>query len=108
MRNYLGNFNLFAFSANLRQAALGTEQTIDTTFQVDRGNVFQVTPRREANTDALTGHHESDRTYNLGNMAEMAITFNRAEAQHFAWLYSFGLGGSTPSAWGTGYKHLVV
>lgn len=106
MRNYLGNFNLFAFSANLQQTALGTPQTIDTTFQCDRGSVFNLKPRRETNADALTGHHESDRAYNLGNLAEMAITFNRAEAQHFAWLYAFALGSSTPTAWGTGYKHL--
>jgi hypothetical protein len=108
MRNYLGDFNLFAFSANVKQASLGVESAIDTTFQVDKGNVFNLTPRRETNEAALLGHHESDKAYDLGSLGEMAVDFNWAEAQHFAWLYSFAYGNVTPSAWGTGYKHLIL
>lgn len=108
MRSYIADYNLFAASARLKESTINTVQTMDATFQIDKGNVIQLVPRREANDDALLGHIEADLIYNLGALSEMSIDFNRAEAQHFGFLLAYGLGSVVNSANGTGYTHTIT
>lgn len=106
MRNYLADYDLIAVSANAKETALNTEQTLDTSMLVSKGTVILLEPRREDNVEELTGKEEPDTIYDLGAMASASLEFEKAQAQHFAFAYAYGLGLSTPSAWGTGYKHL--
>src|SRR4030042_74536 len=108
MRNYLADYNLLAVSANAKETALNTEQTLDTSMLVAKSNIVQLDPRREDNRDELTGKEEPDSVYDLGNFSGGTLDFEKAQAQHFGFGYSFALGVSAPSAWGTGYEHLIT
>ncbi|NLT24652.1 MAG: hypothetical protein GXX82_16540 [Syntrophorhabdus sp.] len=108
MRSFRAEHNLIAVSANLRETALNTEQTLDTTLLVDRDSILQLSPRREDNRDEQTGKEEPDRAYNLGALSETTLTFSKAKPQDFAFGYAFALGTCSPSAWGTGYKHVIT
>lgn len=107
-RNYLANFNLLAVSANLKQTALGTEQTLDTTMLVSKSNLIHLEPRREDNSNEQTGMEEPDTVYDLGNLSNSTFDFEKAQAQHIAFGYAYALGGDAPSAWGTGFEHLIT
>jgi hypothetical protein len=108
MRNFLGVFNLLAVSANTKQSAMGTAQTLDTGMMCDRGDIINLEPRRETNEDALIGHLEPDRIYNLGALTGFNVNFNRAEAQHFAFLYAYAGFDVVTTALGSGYKHVMT
>ena len=107
-RNYLADYNLFAISANLKETALNTEQTLDTLLRISKANIIEADLRSESNADELTGREEPDRLYNLGYLLGKTIEFPKAQPQHFAIGYCFGLGSSTPTPWGTGFKHLAT
>jgi len=108
MRNYLADYNLLAVSANAKETALNTEQTLDTSMLVAKGNLILLKPRREDNRNELTGKEEADTVYDLGALAEATIDFEKAQAQHFAFGYAFAFGLRSVSAWGTGYEHLIT
>lgn len=107
-RNYLARHNLFAVSANLKESALNTEQALDTSMLIAMGNIFQLVPRREDNRKQANGMEEPSTIYDLGATAQGALEFEMAQAQHFAFIFSYGLGVSTPSVWSTGYKHAIT
>jgi hypothetical protein len=108
-RNYLAQYNLFAVSANAAETALNTEQTLDTSLLVDENDILQLAPRREDNSNELTGKEEPDAIYDLGTIVDgAAINFPKAQAQHIAFLLAYGLGIDTPAAYGTGYKHVIT
>jgi hypothetical protein len=108
MRNYLADYNEFVISANNKETALNTEQTLDTLLRIAKANIIEAEPRSESNADELTGHEEPDRLYRLGWMLGKTIEFPKAQPQHFGIGYGFGLGICTPTPWGTGYKHLCL
>ncbi len=109
MRNYLADYNLLAVSANAKESALNTEQTLDTSLLVAKGNVIGLAPRREDNRDELTGKEEPDTVYDLGALSEGSLDFEKAQAQHFGFGYAYALGSpAAGSAWGTGYKHVIA
>lgn len=108
MRNYLADYNLLAVSANARETALNTEQTLDTSMLVAKGNVILLKPRREDNRNELTGKEEADTVYDLGALSEGTLDFEKAQAQHFGFGYAYAFGGRSASAWGTGYKHVIT
>jgi hypothetical protein len=108
MRNYLADYDQIAVSANVAETALNTEQTLDTSMLVAKSTVIQLEPRREHNGDELTGKEEPDTVYDLGSLSNVTLEFPKAQAQHFAFAYAFGLGSSSPAAWGTGYKHTIM
>lgn len=107
-RNYLANYNLLAFSANLKETALNTEQTLDTTMMVDISSILQLKRRRQTNAGQATGKEEADTIYDLGSLAGAPIDFPMAQAQHFGFGLAFGLGTISTAAWGTGYKHTIT
>jgi hypothetical protein len=45
--------------------------------------------------------------YDLGRLGALPLKFAKAQAQHFAFAYAFAMGIDTPSAWSTGYEHLL-
>lgn len=106
-KNYLANYNLFAVSANLKETALNTEQTLDTSLLIDKSNVFQLETRRENNADELTGKEEPDSVYSLGALSAGTLDFPKAQAQHFAFGFAYGLGTVSTTAWGSGYIHTI-
>jgi hypothetical protein len=108
MKNYLGDYDLIAVSANNAESAMNAEQTLDTSMLVDKSTVISLDPRRENNKDELTGKEEPDTVYDLGNFSSVNLSFDKAQAQHFAFGYSYALGLSTPTGWGTGYKHAIL
>jgi len=108
MRNYLASYDLLAVSAELKEAALNTEQDLDTSMLVAMATILQLDPRRESNADELTGKEEPDMVYDLGALVTGDMSFDKAQAQHFGFGYSYALGVSTPSEWGDGYKHAIT
>jgi len=108
MRNILANYDLWAVSANLKQTAINVEQTLDTSLLIARDNAPVLDPRRETNADELTGKEEPDTVYDLGALSSFSKTFPKAQAQHFALAYAYGLGACASAAWGTGYQHTAT
>ncbi len=107
-RNYLADYNLLAVSANNKETALNTEQTLDTSLLVAKSNIIQLDPRREDNRDELTGKEEPDTVYDLGALSSGTLDFEKAQAQHFGFGYAFALGSRSVAGWGTGYKHTIT
>lgn len=108
LRNFLSNRNLLAVSARLKEIAINTEQTLDTSMAVTRETVYNPDWRREDNSDELTGKEEPDTVYDLGAMAGAPLTFGKAQAQHFGFGFAYGLGIISTAAWGTGYEHTIT
>lgn len=108
MRNYLADYDLLAVSALLKETALNTEQTLDTSLLVSKTDIVQLEPRREDNANELTGKEEPDTVYDLGAMVGGSLNFEKAQAQHFGFGYAYGLGSPSVAAWGTGYKNTIV
>lgn len=108
MRNYLSDYDLLAVSANLKETALNSFQTLDTSMLIAKDVVINLEQRREDNADEATGKEEPDTIYDLGALSGSSLSFNKAQAQHFAFLYAFALGSIASSAYGTGYKHVMT
>ncbi|GJQ23573.1 hypothetical protein BIY37_04795 [Candidatus Brocadia sapporoensis] len=107
-RNYLANYDLLAVSANTKETALNTEQTLDTSLLIDKSNILQLDKRRESNSDELTGKEEADTVYDLGSLSAATLDFPKAQAQHFAFGLTYGLGTRSTAGWGGGYKHTIT
>lgn len=107
-RNYLANYDLLAVSANNKETALNTEQTLDTSLLIDKSNILQLDKRRENNAEELTGKEEPDSVYDLGALSMATLDFPKAQAQHFAFGLAYGLGSISTAGWGTGYKHTIT
>ncbi|OPX20373.1 MAG: hypothetical protein BZ151_04405 [Desulfobacca sp. 4484_104] len=109
MRNFLATHNLLAVSAQQREAALNSAQTLDTTLLVDLTNVLNYHPTRQGNLEEATGKEEPDRIYDLGGLTRGNLDFSRAQPQHFAFLLAYALGQVNTSAAGsTGYRHTIT
>lgn len=108
MRSHRATHNLLAVSANNKETAINTEQTLDTSMLVAVSDVINLEPRREDNADELTGLEEADTIYDLGNMSGGPMNFERAQPQHFAFLLAFALGSVSTVAAGTGYEHTIT
>ena len=109
MRSYRAQHNLLAVSANAKETAINTEQTLDTTMRVAMGNVANIEPRREHDGDEQNGYEEPTSLYDLGNTANIPFDHERAQPQHFAFLVGYALGSvSTAAAGATGYEHTIT
>ena len=108
MRDIRATHNLIAVSANNRETAINTEQTLDTTLLCGLTDVANLEPRRESNAGQPTGREEPDTIHDLGKTASLPLTFERAQAQHFAFLLAYGLGSVSTGALGSGYKHTIT
>lgn len=107
-RSFLANKNKIAVSANNKETAINTEQTLDTAMMASINDVIQLERRREDNTNELTGKEEPDTLYNLGATSAGELNFEKAQAQHFGFLLAYGLGTVSTAAFGTGFKHTIT
>ena len=108
MRSHRAMFNLMAVSAATAETAINTEQTLGLSLLVGTGDMINLEQRREHNGDQLTGKEEPDTVYDLGGMASGSFNFDKAQPQHFAFLYAFALGSCTSATAGTGKQHTIV
>ncbi len=107
-RSYQATHNLIAVSANTRETAINTEQTLDTCMLADIGDVINLEPRREPNDNEASGYEEADVIYNLGSVAGGKFNFPKGQPQHFAFLMGYGLGSVSTAAAGAGHEHTIT
>lgn len=108
IRNFMATHNMIAVSANNAETAINTEQTLDTTILFSLDSMLDRDPRREDNSDEATGMEEADSVYDLGSKGMATLNANKAQPQHFAFLYSYALGDVASAAAGTGYEHTIT
>ena len=104
MRSIRANHVLIAVSAYARETGINVFQTLDLTLLAKVGDIIILEPRRESNKDEATGKEEADTIYDLGNTAKLSLNFDKAQPQHFAFLYGYALGILASTAAGTGYR----
>jgi len=98
-----------AVSANSMETAINTAQTLDTALLVDTGTIIQLEQKREDNGSELTGKEEADTIYDMGATSSTSFNFEKAQPQHFALLYGYGLGAVSTAGAGTGgYEHTIT
>ena len=107
-RSFMATHDLVAVSANLRETAINTEQTLDTTMLCALGDIPNLEPRKETNENEATGKEEPDTIYHLGNTANLPFNFENAQPQHVAFLLAYGLGACVSTAAGTGKLHTIT
>lgn len=107
-RNFMATHNLVAVSANNKETAINTEQTLDTAMLCAIGNVPNLEPRRESNAEEAIGKEEPDAVYDLGSVATMPMEFPKGQPQHFAFLLAYALGAISTAAAGSGYEHTIT
>jgi hypothetical protein len=108
MRSYLANHNLIAVSASLKETAINTEQAMNMSIAASLDDVFGLEYRRENNSNEATGMEEPDYIYDNGATSTGSLNFPKAQPQHFAFLLSYALGVSTPTAAGIGKLHTIT
>lgn len=108
MRSIQSTHNLVAVSANNKETAINTEQTLDTGMLAARASIPDFVPRIENNADEATGKEEPDTVYNLGSNFSFAMNFDKAQCQHVAFIAAYALGLHSKAAAGaTGWKHTI-
>jgi len=109
MRSQFVKNDLVAISANNKETALNTEQTLDTGILADLESIAIWDRRLEDNSDEATGKEEPDALYDLGGLSTADLSFSKMQAQHMAIVGAFGLGvRSTVAAGSTGYRHTIT
>lgn len=108
IRNFLATHNLLAVSAKQREAAINTEQELDTILLADLNSILNYQALKFPNREELTGKEEADRLHDLGGRVAGGLTFSRAQPQDFAFLLAYGLGAvQTVPTGTTGYRHAI-
>jgi hypothetical protein len=108
IRNFLATHNLLAVSAGRREGAINSEQDLDTLMLADLATVLNYRPLKTPNREELTGKEEADRVHDLGGTVEGALTFSRAQPQHFAFLLAYALGEVETGPLGnSGFRHVI-
>lgn len=107
MRSIRANHNLLAISANAKETAINTEQTMNISLPVDMESMIILSQRREDNSNEATGLEEPDAIYDNGATSEASLVFSKAQPQHFAAMLAYALGSVVSTAAGTGYLHTI-
>lgn len=108
MNSIHATHNQIAVSANVRESAINTEQTLDTSILFSVDDVINLEPRREDNSDEALGKEEPDSIYDNGALTTYNAKAKKAMPQHFAFLFGYGLGNVVSAALGNGYKHTIT
>jgi hypothetical protein len=108
MRSVQATHNQFAVSANTKETAINTEQTLDTQMLCALSDVMNLEPRREDNSNEAIGLEEPDTVYDNGALAGMTMNFEKAQPQHFAFLLAYALGQVSTAVKGDGYQHTIT
>ena len=107
--NFVTKNSWVAASANSKESALNTAQTLDTSFLFNIGSVPNLEPLRESNADEMTGKEEADVMYDLGMRAGFNLETEKMQAQHMAFLAAYALGDvSTANVGVAGKKHTIT
>lgn len=107
-RNYFAKPTQIAVSANNKETAVNTEQTLDTLMLVDFANLPDVQPQRQDNEDEMSGYEEANRIDDLGDLSAMTFSVNKLQAQHAGFLLAYCLGSGTATATSSTYTHKAV
>ena len=108
MKSPRGKHNLFAVSAGTGETAINVFQALDTTMLISMDNILNIDPRREDNADELNGMEEASMIHDLGALSGIDMAFDKAQPQHFAFLFAYGLGNIATVAAGAGYEHTIT
>lgn len=108
IRNIMATHNLIALSANNKETAINTEQTLDTGMLFAMDSIIDLERRREPNADEASGYEEPDLIYDLGNKAIWPVRADKAQPQHIAFLAAYALGSVSTAAAGSGYQHTIT
>lgn len=108
MLNNRANLNLLAVSANARETAINTPQTLDTSLMVDVGDYLNLDVRRENNASEANGKEEPDVVYDNGATASGKLTFNKLQPHQAAFILGYGLGSVATAGVGIGYQHTIT
>lgn len=108
MRQPIGELNAIAVSALLKETALNTEQTLSNAFVVAPNVLVKLKQNMDDDSAQATGYEEPTNLYSKGYESSLQLPFDMAEAQHFAFLYGYHLGGISTAAYGTGYKQTLT
>ncbi len=106
--NYQYLYNKIAVSANLKETAVNTPQTLDSVYSLGSSSNVQLARRKQDNADEINGVEGATDVYYLGNTTSGKLVFPRAQAGHFGFVMSYALGLSSPAAYGGGYKHTIT
>jgi len=106
--SFRSNHNQVAVSAYTAETAINTAQALDLSLLVEQANIPQLDPQNEDNKDDATGKEEADTIYRLGKILNWPWDFTKAQPQHFALLYGYGLGSVASAAAGTGYEKTIT
>lgn len=107
-RSVRANHNIITVSAYAMETAINQPQTLDLSLLASVGDIISLDTRRESNKDELTGKEEADTIYDLGQTANLTLNFPKAQAQHFAFLYAYGLGNIASTVAGTGFLKTII
>lgn len=107
MRSIRGKLNAFAVSGYKREPGINEYQELDLSLAPSVSDVINLEPRREDNRDEMTGKEEADIMYDLGCTSSVTLNFEKAQPQHFALLYGYGLGDMTSETAGFGWLKTI-
>jgi len=108
MRSPRATHNLIAVSANLKETALNTPQTLDSSLLVGLSDVINLDPRRETDASELNGHEEASSIYDNGATSSTTFNFPKAQTQHFGFVCAYALGTVSTATVGAGYTHTIT
>jgi hypothetical protein len=108
MRDFMASNNVIAVSALLRETAINTEQTLDTSMLWNMASLIDLDPRRQNNDNEAHGKEEVDAIYDRGNLAIWSAAHDMAQPQNIAFLMGYGMGNVVTAAAGIGYKHTIT
>lgn len=107
-RNFMATHNLIAVSADARETAINTAQTLNVTLLAALEDVINLEPRREPNEGEASGYEEPDLIYSLGSKAGGSLNFPKAQPQHFAFILAYALGLCYNSVIGSADEHEIL
>ena len=108
MRSLRANHNLVGVSAYNQETGINIFQEPDLSLLVALGDIILPEKRRETNADELTGKEEADTIYDNGQTAAFSLNFEKAQPQHFAFLYAYALGVVGSTAAGSGWLKTIT
>jgi hypothetical protein len=100
--------NKIAVSAYQRETGINVFRDLDLTLLTALSDIISLEPRRESNKDEATGKEEPDEIYDLGKTGAMSMNFEKAQPQHYAFLFAFGFGTVVSSAAGSGFLKTIT
>jgi hypothetical protein len=94
--------NVIAVSAKLRETAINTEQTLDTTMLWNMASLIDIDPRRQNNDNEAHGKEEVDTIYDRGKLSMWPAAHDMAQPQNIAFLMGYGMGNVVSTTLGAG------